>query len=91
MRLDWAAGGQAWLERGDRRTLLARNPGAIFARATARHLEQTLAAVAAGESPPCTGRFARGIALVVEAAYASAKSGQRVELPADPTQPEPVP
>ncbi len=90
LRVDWAAGGQAWQERGDERVLLARNPSGIFARSTARHLEQTLAAVAAGEAPPCSGRFARGIAAVVEAAYASAKSGQRVELPADPTAPSPT-
>jgi predicted dehydrogenase len=87
-RLDWAAGGQAWLERGDERSVLARNPGGIFAHATARHLEQTLAAVASGEAPPCPAHFARGIAVVVEAAYASAESGQRVDLPADPTSPE---
>ena len=87
-RLDWAAGGQAWLERADERRVLARNPGEIFARATARQLAETLAAVARGEAPPCSGRFARGIALVVEAAYASAETGQRVDLPEDPTQPE---
>ena len=86
-RLEWAAGGQAWLERGDERRVLARNPSGIFARATARHFEQTLAAVAAGQPPPCPGRFARGIAAVVEAAYTSAQQGKRIDLPPDPTLP----
>ena len=87
LRLDWAAGGQAWLERGDERKVLARNPGAIFAHATARNFEQTLEAAERGEPLPCSGEFARGIAAVVEAAYESAQLRQAVGLAADPTLP----
>ena len=87
LRLDWAAGGQAWLERGDTRRVLARNPGAIFAHATARNLEGTLDAVATGEPLPCSAPFARGIAAVVEAAYQSARQGRVIAIAADPTQP----
>ena len=80
-RLELARGGQAWLEVGEKRRVLARNPSNAFASATAQHLASVLAAVARGEEPPASARYARGIALVVEAAYTSARTGARVELP----------
>jgi predicted dehydrogenase len=76
--LEWAAGGQAWLEVGERRRVLARNPRDAFAHATARTLQLTIDAVSRGEAPPCSARDARSILAVVEAAYLSAQTGRRV-------------
>ncbi|MHC4934538.1 MAG: Gfo/Idh/MocA family protein [Planctomycetota bacterium] len=75
VRLDFAGGGQAWREVGDRRTLLARNPRDIFAFASAQHLRAVVDAVAQGREPPNSARHAREIVRVIEAAYSSARSG----------------
>ncbi len=79
-RLDVAAGGQAWLETGDRRQILARNELKAFALATARHLGEVMAAVERREKPPGDGIHARRVLAVVEAAYTSAASGIPVSL-----------
>jgi predicted dehydrogenase len=78
--VEWAAGGQAWLETGERRRVLARNPRNAFAQATARTLQLTVDAVSRGEAPPNSVRDARGIVAVVEAAYLSAQTGRRISL-----------
>jgi predicted dehydrogenase len=44
-----------------------------------------MAAMAAGEEPPSSGREARNALLVIEAAYRSAETGERVEIPRDLT------
>ena len=75
VRLELAPGGQAWLESGERRRLLARNPLNAFALATARLLDSVVSAVDRGEEPPASGRHARSILAIVEAAYESARSG----------------
>jgi predicted dehydrogenase len=77
-RLEWAGGGQAWLEVGERRRVLARNPRNAFALGTARNLSQAIDAVSRGDSPPCSVQDARGILAVVGAAYLSARTGRRV-------------
>ncbi len=82
MRLALAGGGRAWLETGERTRLLATNPVDAFAAATAAHLEAVVAAVAAGQEPPASGRQAREVMAVVAAAYASARSGEPVALEA---------
>ena len=79
-RLEWAAGGQAWMETGERRRVLARNPLDAFARATETTLGLAVEAVSRGETPPNSARYARGIVAVVEAAYLSAQTGKRVSL-----------
>ena len=86
-RLEWAAGGQTWLEVGERRRVLARNPWNAFASATARHLSEVIDAVSRGAPPPCSARDARGVVAVVEAAYASAHAGKPVRISPSAAQP----
>jgi len=78
--IDLALGGQAWLERGTSRRVVARNSMHPFADATARHLGNAVAAVAAGREPPVSAAYALDVVRLVEAAYQSASSGQPVEL-----------
>jgi predicted dehydrogenase len=79
-RLDIASGGLAWTEVGLRRQILARNPRQAVVHATRELLEDVLAAIADGREPPCSGREAREVLAVIEAAYCSAASGRRIEL-----------
>ena len=78
VRFELAAGGQAWIENGDRRRVLARNPLDAFADATAKHFREAVEAVAAGRVPAGSGTTARGVVAVVAAAYESARLGQPV-------------
>lgn len=78
--LDLALGGQAWLERGMRRKVVARNSMAPFADATALHLANAVDAVNRGAAPPVSAAYALDVVRVVEAAYASAKSGEPQSL-----------
>jgi D-apiose dehydrogenase len=80
LRLDYAAGGMAWLERGLDRKTLARDPRQPGMHATGRLLREVVAAIERGEEPPCSGREARDVIAVIEAAYRSAAIGERVEL-----------
>jgi predicted dehydrogenase len=80
LRLDVAAGGLAWAEQGASRRTLARNPRRAAARATSALLGDILGAVHEGREPPSSGREARVVLGVIEAAYASARIGRRVEL-----------
>ena len=80
--LEYAPGGLAWLERGNGRRTLARNPRDDGVYGTAKLLEGILAALGEDREPPSSGREARDALRVVEAAYRSAESGQRVALAA---------
>ena len=80
VQLDVARGGQAWVEVGSERTVIARNPTSALADATRRHLEALLGDVAAGREPRTSGRRARAVVSVVEAAYRSAEQGRRVAV-----------
>ena len=80
VRLDYAPGGLAWMERGLGRTTLAKNPRDDGVFGTARLLERIIAALEAGEEPPSSGREARDGLRVIEAAYLSARTGDRVAL-----------
>ena len=80
VRLDLASGGVAWMERGLKRRTLARNPANAGRHATAALLERILRAFEQGEEPPSSGREARDVLAVIEGAYRSAASGERVEL-----------
>jgi predicted dehydrogenase len=80
VRLDYTPGGLAWSERGlDRRTL-AKNPRDDGVYGTAKLLEQILAALVEGREPPSSGREACDGLRVIEAAYRSAGTGERVVL-----------
>jgi len=80
IRVDYAPGGMAWMERGLTRTTLAKNPRADGVYGTAKLLEAILAAIAEGREPPSSGREARDGLRVIEAAYRSAATGERVTL-----------
>jgi predicted dehydrogenase len=80
VRFEFGAGGVAWEERGlDRRTI-ARNPRDAGVYGTARLLEGILEAFRARREPPSSAREARNVLAVIEAAYRSAATGERVEL-----------
>ncbi len=80
IRLEYAPGGMAWMEQGMGRTTLAKNPRDDGVYGTAKLLEQVLAAFAENREPPSSGREARDGLRVIEAAYRSAETGERVTL-----------
>ena len=79
-RLDLGLGGLAWSERGVRRKTLGRSPRDPAVFATAALLAGVLEAMRAGREPPSSARQARDVMAVIEAAYQSAESGERIEL-----------
>jgi predicted dehydrogenase len=80
IRVEYGTGGLAWLERGFARKRLARAPRDAAVEATRRLTEKIVAAFEAGVEPPSSGREARAVLEVIEAAYRSAATGERVEL-----------
>lgn len=80
VRVELAPGGLAWLERGLDRTTLAKNPRDDGVYGTAKLLEGVLAAFREGREPPSSGREARDGLRVIDAAYRSAETGERVVL-----------
>ena len=61
-------------------TKLARAPRDAGVYGTARLLEKIVAALEAGKEPPSSGREARNVLAVIEAAYRSAETGTRVVI-----------
>jgi predicted dehydrogenase len=86
VHLELAGGGIAWIERGLRRRTLARDPRRPAVAGTAALLAGIVSAVEAGREPPSPGREARTTLEVIEAAYRSARSGERVRLSAGTTR-----
>jgi D-apiose dehydrogenase len=80
VRVDFAPSGMAWRERGLRRKTLARNPAKAAMRATATLLDQVVDALREDREPPSSAREARDVLRVIEAAYHSSATGDRVEL-----------
>jgi D-apiose dehydrogenase len=80
IRLLFGLGGLAWAERGTRRTTLARNPRNPGIAATGTLFRKIADAFERGVEPPSSAREARDALRVIEAAYRSAATGQRVEL-----------
>lgn len=78
IRVDFGLEGMAWLERGLRRKVVARNRRSAASAATAALYADTLAAVQRGGSPPVSAEDARDTLRIVEAAYRSARTGERV-------------
>ena len=91
VRLDVGLGGLAWAEQGERRTVLARSPRDTSAQATAALLAEIAPALRANREPPSSGREARDVIAVIEAAYESAATGARVEPALGPAEREPEP
>lgn len=80
LQVELAAEGVAWEERGLRRRRLARNPRGSAERGTAALLRGLLESVDRGSEPPSSGSEARDVLAVVEAAYESAATGERVRV-----------
>lgn len=84
VRVELTTGGLAWMEQGLRRRTLARDPRNSGLYGTRRLLERVLEAIEAGREPPASGHEARDVLAVIEAAYRSAATGERVEVAALP-------
>ena len=82
VRVVTGLGGMAWEERGTRRKTLARNPRDPAVAATGALFRKITAALEQGIEPPSSGAQARDGLRVIEAAYSSAATGQRVVLDA---------
>jgi predicted dehydrogenase len=80
VRIDYTSGGLAWLEQGLRRKTLARDPRNSGVYGTGKLLQKVVAALEEGREPPSSGREARQALAVIEAAYRSAETGDRVPL-----------
>jgi predicted dehydrogenase len=80
LRLLYGLGGMAWIERGMRRKTLARNPRDPGIVATGTLFRKIAAAIEQGVEPPSSARDARNALEVIEAAYRSATTGDRVVL-----------
>lgn len=85
LRIDFGIGGLAWIERGHRRRVMARNPRHADRKATAALYREALAAITRGDEPPTTGHVAADALRVIDAAYRSARAGERVTLDTGPT------
>ena len=82
VRVVTGLGGMAWEERGTRRKTLARNPRDPAVAATGALFRKITAALEQGIEPPSSGAQARDGLRVIEAAYRSAATGQRIVLDA---------
>ena len=80
LRVEFGAGGLAWMEQGLRHTALARDPRDVGPEATRRLFEKVVAAFEENREPPSSAREARATLEVVEAAYRSGDTGARVAL-----------
>ena len=81
IRLHYGLGGVAWSEMGLSRKKLARNPRNPGVAATVTLLQEIVAALREGREPPSSGSEARDGLRVIEAAYRSAATGERVPIP----------
>lgn len=84
-RLVFGLGGVAWLERGTKRKTIGRNPKDPGVAATGTLFRKIAAALERGDEPPSSGREARDVLRVIEAAYRSAATGERIEIGAEVT------
>ena len=80
LRIDYGVSGMAWRERGNQRTLLARNPKDPGMLATRYLIEKTFRAIEAGTEPPASAQCGRDVLEVIVACYRSAATGERLVL-----------
>jgi predicted dehydrogenase len=80
VRFMYGLGGVAWLERGTKRKTIARNPRNPGVVATGTLFRKIAAALERGIEPPSSGREARDVLRVIEAAYRSSATGERIEI-----------
>jgi predicted dehydrogenase len=81
-KLEFGLGGLAWAEQGLSRTRLARNPRDASVVGTTRLLEGLVGAIERGGEPLSSAREARDVLAVIDAAYESERTGERIELAA---------
>ena len=79
IQVEFGFEGLAWGQRGMRRRVLARNPRHSTARATGALYRDTLEAWRNGMDPPSSGQAAADTLRIVEAAYRSAATGERLD------------
>lgn len=80
LRIDYGVSGLAWAERGNKRSLIARNPSDPRVVSTKLVLERSLAAFESGSRPPATADDALDALRVIEACYESAATGVRTAV-----------
>ena len=80
IKLDYGLGGLAWAEIGRSRKVLARGPKDMNVAATGDLLVAAVESFRAGIEPRSSGREARDVIALIEAAYESHETGARVEL-----------
>jgi len=78
LRLLFGLGGLAWIEQGTSRKTIGRSPKDPGVVATASLFRKIAAAFEAGVEPPASAREARDGLAVIDAAYLSASTGERV-------------
>lgn len=80
-RLLFGLGGLAWVERGTSRRTIARNPRNPGVVATGTLFRRIAEALEEGREPPSSAREARDGLEIIDAAYRSSETGERVVLP----------
>jgi predicted dehydrogenase len=80
VRFDYGVSGLAWTENGNKRKFLARNPPDPRVVSTQLVLERSLEAFRTGGRPPATAEDALEALRVIDACYASAKNGTRMQI-----------
>lgn len=80
IRVDFGMEGLAWVEEGLGRRTIARNPRHATVKATTALYQAAVAALRAGTEPPTTAAIARDTLRIIEAAYRSARTGERVAV-----------
>lgn len=80
-RFVFGLGGVAWMERGSKRKTIGRSPRNPGVVATGSLFRKIALALEEDREPPASGREARDGLEIVDAAYRSAETGVRVELP----------
>lgn len=83
LRMEYGVAGIAWVERGSRRSQIARNPKDPGAVATQYVFEKTIDAFRNGTEPPASAQVARDVLEVIGACYLSADEGRRITLDSD--------
>jgi predicted dehydrogenase len=87
-RIEFGRSGVAWREAGATRRVISRNPSSPNVMATRQVMTRAFDAFRNGTPPPSDALGARGLIAVIDACYASAASGRRVELAHRSTAPD---
>jgi predicted dehydrogenase len=80
VRFEYGVSGLAWIEQGNNRKFLARNPADPRVVSTQLILERSLEAFRTGGRPPATAEDALESLRVIDACYQSAQNGTRMRV-----------